>query len=492
MSNQLKNLLSFSFTLLLVVGGFHHPPLSSAEPPAERHSNPADPAAETRSEPIFVEIAKRVIPSVVNITTTSVVRKGQEHPSPESFSDSNNPFLKRFGEERREAPREQRVLGLGSGVIVDPSGYIITNSHVIAEAKEIRVILNDRREFTGKLVGSDDKSDIAVVKIDAKDLPSASWGNSSGLKVGEYALAIGNSFGLTETVTLGIISAVGRANVGITDYEDFIQTDAPINPGNSGGALVNIRGELIGVNTAIFSQGGGSLGIGFAIPSDMVKPVMESLIKTGRVVRGWLGLSVQEVTPELAKEFGLPKPEGALVTDVLPDSPAEKAGLRRGDVILEANGKGVESTGLLRNRVASSPIGSSVKMTVSREGQRQERVATVQEQPRGVARAETTPERKETTAPLSGVGVRELTPEILKTLQLPEGQQGVVIDQVSPGSSADAAGLQQGDLILEVNRSPARNVREYEAAVSKRKSDQTALLLINRGGRALFLTIRPS
>ncbi|MDC4203977.1 MAG: trypsin-like peptidase domain-containing protein [Candidatus Manganitrophus sp.] len=277
-------------------------------------------------------------------------------------------------------PHLLQVQGqVGSGVIIDPNGYIVTNHHVIADAKEIRVILNDRRAFSAKVVGSDMKSDLAVVKIDARNLPSASWGDSSKLQVGEYVLAIGNPFGLMETVTLGIISAVGRANVGIADYEDFIQTDAPINPGNSGGALVNIRGELIGVNTAIFSDGGGSMGIGFAIPSNMAKPVMESLMKAGKVVRGWLGISIQEVTSELAKEFGLSNPKGVLVGDLLINGPADKAGLRRGDIILEADGEPVESVGQFRNLTASASVGSPLKLNIYREGRPQTIGVTVEE-----------------------------------------------------------------------------------------------------------------
>ena len=374
MNEFLKMVLSFFLLAIQLVTNDPASTSHAAEPSPENQAA-ADPS---RSAPIFVEVAKKTTPAVVNISTIGT-RKGQDHASSDSFS--NDLFKKSFGEtpsDRSDRLREERVTGLGSGVIVDPNGYVVTNSHVIAEAKEIRVILKDRREFPAKVVGSDTKSDIAVIKIEADHLPSAPWGDSSKLEVGEYALAIGNAFGLTETVTLGIISAVGRANVGISDYEDFIQTDAPINPGNSGGALMNIRGELVGVNTAIFSQTGGSLGIGFAIPSNMAKPVMESLIKTGRVVRGWLGLSIQEVTPDLAREFGLSKPEGVLIGDLLPGSPAAKAGLHRGDVILQVDGKTVESSGQLRNLVASTSIGSVLKMSILRDGKPRNVAATVE------------------------------------------------------------------------------------------------------------------
>ncbi|TAK06048.1 MAG: DegQ family serine endoprotease [Candidatus Manganitrophaceae bacterium] len=427
-------------------------------------------------------------PAVVNIST--IGNRERDHASSDSFPEDSF-FRKFFGE---EPPQRRKMEGpvQGSGVIIDPDGYIITNQHVVEEAKEIRVILNDRREFPGKIIGSDAKSDLAVVKIDAQDLPAAPWGDSSFLQVGEYALAIGNAFGLTETVTLGIISAVGRANVGIADYEDFIQTDAPINPGNSGGALVNIRGELIGVNTAIFSEGGGSLGIGFAIPSNMAKPVMESLIKTGRVVRGWLGLSIQEVTPALSVEFGLSKPQGVLVGDFLVDSPADKAGVQRGDIIWEANGKSVDSTGQFRNLIASAPVGSPLKMKVYRGGRSKEIVAIVEEQPRDAVREEKPPEQKTSRPPASGIRVREMTPEGAEECRLHRGQPGVVVDAVAPGSSAEEAGLQQGDILVEVNRKPLGNVKEYEEAILKLKRDQTVLLLVDRGGRTFFMTVRPS
>ncbi|MFQ3573314.1 MAG: Do family serine endopeptidase, partial [Thermodesulfovibrionales bacterium] len=277
----------------------------------------------TRTNQALAEVASAVKPSVVNISSTKTIRTpGFQNPF------FNDPFFRRFfGEEFRffERPREFRQSGLGSGVIVDKDGYILTNYHVIKGADEITVKLSDKREFKGKIIGSDPKTDIAVIKIQAERLPAIKWGDSDKLKVGEMVLAIGNPFGLNQTVTSGIISATGRANVGIADYEDFIQTDAAINPGNSGGALVNIKGELVGINTAIFSTSGGYMGIGFAIPSNMVKVVMDNLIKKGKVIRGWLGVSIQQITPELAKQFGLKDDKGVLVGDVIEDSPAEKA-----------------------------------------------------------------------------------------------------------------------------------------------------------------------
>jgi serine protease Do len=442
------------------------------------------------ADQVFEEVAKRVTPAVVNISTTRVVK---EEGSGSSNPFFNDPFFQRFfGQEPfqlPEIPKEQREQSLGSGVIVDPRGYIVTNNHVVEKAQEIKVVLSDRREFKGKVVGSDPKSDIAVVKIDGKDLPTVSWGDSSRLQVGQYVMAIGNPFGLNQTVTMGIVSAVGRANVGIADYEDFIQTDAAINPGNSGGALVNTQGELIGINTAIFTRSGGFMGIGFAVPSNMARSVMESLVKTGKVIRGWLGISIQEVSPELAKQFGLSEPKGALVADVLPHTPAERAGIKRGDIILELDGKTIENAGQLRNLVAEIPIGKKVKIKVFRDKQEQELEITIGEQPKEAARGGKA--EAATSVALNGVEVQDLTPETASRLGLPRNQQGVVIDQVERGSLAEEAGLQQSDVIVEVNRKPIKNTRDYEQVVSKIKKDETVLLLIKRQGGSIFVTISP-
>lgn len=303
--------------------------LPAAPPPAVSEALPLE-VEPPESQQIFVRVSRGVLPAVVNIATVRAVRRQTEDAPRSPFFD--NPFFRRFfGDEffgPAPEPQERQVQGLGSGVIVDPDGHIVTNYHVVSRSRQIQVVLTDGRRFEANLVGSDPRSDLAVVKIEASDLPTVPWGDSAQMEIGEYVLAVGSPFGLRETVTLGIISAVGRANVGIADYEDFIQTDAAINPGSSGGALVNVRGELIGINSAIFSQTGGSMGVGFAVPSNMARPIMQSLIETGRVVRGWLGVSVQEMTPDLAEKFGLPEPEGALVSEVQPNSPADRAGLR--------------------------------------------------------------------------------------------------------------------------------------------------------------------
>ncbi|WDT75674.1 MAG: DegQ family serine endoprotease [Candidatus Manganitrophus sp.] len=449
------------------------------------------PPAISQAEQTFVEISKSVTPAVVNIATTRVVNRGEEAPG-FPFDD---PFFRRFfGDEspRRGQPRERRAQSLGSGVIVDPNGLILTNNHVVEKADEIKVVLGDKREFKGKLIGSDPKTDLAVIRIDAKELPTVSWGDSDKLQVGEYVLAIGNPFGLNQTVTMGIVSAVGRANVGIADYEDFIQTDAAINPGNSGGAMVNTHGELVGINTAIFTQSGGYMGIGFAVPSNMARSIMESLAKDGKVVRGWLGVSIQEVTQQLAKEFGLKESKGALVSDVLPNSPAEKAGFHRGDVVVQFNGQVVENSTQLRNLVAKTGVGTKAKVRVVRDKKEKELEVTIEEQPKDIAGSgDVEPDPEATSTALAGIEVRNLTPEVARQLGLNRNDKGVVITRVDPGSVADEVGLQRGDLIMEVNRKPVRDTDNYDELISKIGKDEAVLLLINRQGRTMFVTIAP-
>jgi serine protease Do len=341
-------------------------------------------------------------------------------------------------------------------------------------------------------VGTDPKSDIAIVKINAKDLPVITWGDSDKLEIGEYVLAIGNPFGLNQTVTQGIVSAVGRANVGIADYEDFIQTDAAINPGNSGGALVNARGQLVGINTAIFSRSGGYMGIGFAVPSNMTRAVMDSLIKTGKVVRGWLGVSIQEVTPDLAKQFGMKEARGALVNEVIPDSPAAAAGIQGGDIIIAFNGKAVDSPSTLRNTVAQTLVGKSVKVDVLREKKSVTVDVKISEQPKDIAQAEgETSQGDGKDTALAGVEVRNLTPDIARQLGLPPGTMGVVIAGVEQGSAAEEAGLQEGDVIMQINRQPVRNIGDFKRLAGKLSKKDSSLFLINRQGRKLFIAIRP-
>jgi len=443
----------------------------------------------------FVEVAKAVTPSVVNISTSRVSRLPEGHSGGAPFDD---PFFRRFfGDElfrRFEAPKDRRERSLGSGVIADAGGYIITNNHVVSKADEIRVLFSDKRSFTAKVVGTDPKTDIAVIKVDAKDLPTIPWADSDKLQVGEYVLAIGNPFGLNQTVTMGIVSAVGRANVGIAEYEDFIQTDAAINPGNSGGALVNARGELVGINTAIFSQSGGYMGIGFAVPSNMVRSVMEQLIKGGKVVRGYLGVSIQELTQDLARQFGVADTKGVLISDVLADSPAKRAKLERGDVIVEFDGRAVENPTQFRNLVAQTPIGKKVHVKFLRGGKERDLDVTIAEQPKTMA----TPESPEdeggearSAGAFAGMDVRELTPELARRFNLSREGKGVVVTRIADGSPAGEAGLQAGDLITEINRKPIANLRDFQNVTGSLASKEPALVLVVRNGRNFYLTIKP-
>lgn len=429
----------------------------------------------------MAEVVAAVKPAVVNISTTHTVKtSGMSTPF------FNDPFFNRFfGEEfgNMRRPREYKQSSLGSGVIVDKDGYILTNYHVIKDADEIKVKLSDNREFKGKVIGKDARTDIAVIKIGSDHLPTLSIGDSDKLKVGEVVIAIGNPFGLNQTVTSGIVSATGRANVGIADYEDFIQTDAAINPGNSGGALVNVKGELVGINTAIFSTSGGYQGVGFAIPSAMVKTVMDNLIKHGKVVRGWLGVSIQQITPELAKQFNLKEQKGVLVGDVTEDSPAERAGIKRGDVIIGYNGKDVEDPANLRNMVANTPPGKEVVLRAVHDGKAETVKVTVAELP-----AETQKLQGKIDNVLKGIQVQNITQDLRRNLRLPKQVTGVIITDVEEGSPAGGI-LSRNDVIMEINRKSVSNLGDFEKVVSGIRSDQNMLLLIYRDGSTFYVTI---
>lgn len=443
----------------------------------------------------FSAVVEPLLPAVVNISTSKVVKsqRGGENPF------FNDPFFRQFfgspfggdGEEGGQ-PREQKEHSLGSGVIVNPDGYILTNNHVVDGASDVQVTLSDKRQLKAKIVGTDPRTDIAVLKIPASSLATVTLGDSTKAKVGDIVLAIGDPFGIGETVTMGIVSAKGRRDLrleGPEGYEDFIQTDASINPGNSGGALVNTRGELIGINTAIISNGGGgNQGIGFAVPVNMARTVMEQILKTGKVTRGFLGVSIQEVTPDLAKAFNLPSAEGALVGDVTPDSPGAKAGLQKGDVITALNGQKVADYHDLRLRISQIAPGTAVKLEVYRNGQKQEMTASLGEYPE---KAQTAENSQQGEAPaLEGVQVENLTSDIAQQLNLPPGTHGVVITRVDPDSVAAETGLERGDVIQEVNRKPVNNVEQFRAAV-RTAGNQQLLLLLNRGGNTQFVVISP-
>ncbi|HXV67422.1 MAG TPA: Do family serine endopeptidase [Nitrospira sp.] len=421
--------------------------------------------------------ATRVIPAVVSIASTVMVRD-------QAFSDEALPFGL-FKE-----PPTRRQYGQGSGVIVSPDGYIVTNNHVVADAVDVEVILADRRQYKGKVVATDPKTDVAVVKIQATNLPAAVWGDSSNLAVGDFVLAIGNPLGLSRTVTFGIVSAVGRADVGVADFEDFIQTDAPINPGNSGGALVNINGELVGINTAIASPTGGSVGVGFAIPSNMARAAMQSLIKTGRVVRGFLGASTQDVSPSLGKIFRLPDVKGAIVTDLQAKGSAERAGLRRGDVVVRFDGRDVMDSGHLRNLVAQSPIGSKHRLDLIREGKAYQAELVIQEAPRERAKKNQAASTAVSTShPLTGVVFDDVTPPLARQMDLPV-TTGVVVTDIEEGSLAEVSGLQPGDVVLELNRQQVSNFMTLQRLADPLKPTDLALLLVNRQGNAIYIPIQ--
>jgi serine protease Do len=421
--------------------------------------------------------ASKVIPAVVSIASTVMVRD-------QAFSDEALPFGL-FKE-----PPARRQYGQGSGVIVSSDGYLITNNHVVADAVAVEVILADRRQYKGVVVATDPKTDVAIVKINATNLPTVPWGDSSNLAVGDFVLAIGNPLGLSRTVTFGIVSAVGRADVGVADFEDFIQTDAPINPGNSGGALVNINGELVGINTAIASPTGGSVGVGFAIPSNMVRAAMQSLIKTGRVVRGFLGASTQDVTPLLGKVFRLPDVKGAIVTDVQAKGSAEKAGLKRGDVVVRYDGRDVMDSGHLRNLIAASAIGSKHRLDVARDSKTIQIELTVQEAPRDrTKKSHAAVTSAPTGHPLSGVVFDDVTPPLARQMDLTVNS-GVVVTDIEEGSVAESSGLQPGDVILELNRQAVPNFATFQRLADPMKSTDLALLLVNRQGTVLYIPVR--
>src|SRR5262245_7102051 len=441
----------------------------------------------------FVEIAKSVKPAVVNIAATRSGKSGEGlHGLPH-----DDPFFRKFfGDEffKRDAPqREPKERGQGSGVIVESNGLIVTNNHVVNKADEIRVFLSDKREFKGKLIGTDAKTDSAIVKIEATGLSTIPWADSDQLEVGEYVLAVGSPFGLTQTVTMGIVSAVGRASMGIAEYEDFIQTDAAINPGNSGGALVNGRGQVGGIKTAIFSQSGGSMGIGFAVPSNLSRAVMDQLVRTGKVVRGWLGVAIQDLTPELATQFGISDTKGVLVSDVMADSPAKKAGVERADVIVEYDGRAMDSPTHLRNAVAQTPIGKKVSIKVIREKKAKTIEVTIVEQPKSLGQpgAEESRESAVPTGVLSDLDVRELNEELAARYGMKATERGVVVVRIKPGSTAEEMGVREGDIILEVNRKPVTSLKSYEQAASGLAKDQAVLLLLKRKGQTIYLTLRP-
>lgn len=431
----------------------------------------------------LVRIAKLTQASVVNVMTLGNLQEdGRSDPLPYlSPPDSRRFFNPNLGAPGLP-PSDQQEQGMASGVIISADGYILTNNHVVEGASDIRVLLTDQRRFKAKVVGTDPKTDLAVLKIQASGLPFLLWGDSAILQVGEIVVAVGNPFGLNQTVTMGIISAVSRVNMGIVDFEDFIQTDAAINPGNSGGALVNLKGELIGINTAIFSQSGGSMGIGFAIPSQMAKKVSKLLMTKGKVVRGWLGISIQAMTPALAKQFKALDTKGILLGDVTEGGAAQLAKMERGDIIKKYNGQAVADPQQLRAVVADTTPGTVVNMLIFRNGREQEIAVTVGELPRFIAPPSFS-RQAEGHHLMDGLIVEPLFPGQGR------GDEGVVVSDVPPNSPAERGGLQVGDVLIEINRKTVRFLKDFETFSKQLGPKESVLLLVHRGGATIFLTL---
>ena len=445
-------------------------------------------------EKAFAAVAAHVKPAVVSVYSEKTV-KFQEPDLPFPFGD--NFFGKFFGQRfshPRTLPREYSVpeRGMGSGMIIDKQGHILTNYHVVGDGGKLNVRLADQRRFPAEVVGTDPKTDVAIIKIKGKvpdDLPTLDLGDSDALQVGDLVIAVGSPFGLTQTVTQGIISATGRQDVGIADYEDFLQTDAPINPGNSGGPLVNMRGRVIGMNSAIATSIGQFAGVGFAIPVNMIKTVMPTLIKGGKITRGMLGVVIQEISEDLAKQFHLSEARGALVSQVQPDSPAAKAGFKVGDVIVGYDGTRVQSTRELRNRVAASTPGTRVNVDIIRDGKPETLTAVIGTLSEKLARAGAGPAGASEKLAALGLRVQTLTPQRARRYGL-ETEKGVLITGVDGGSRAAMAGLQAGDLIAEADRQPVASVDELQDVLTKAKNKETVLLLIKRKGGSLFVVLQ--
>jgi serine protease Do len=437
------------------------------------------PAFAKPVSPDFVELAKKNKPTVVNINTSKVVTPGAQFNRPFGNRGANpfDDFFDRFFDQTPRRPQTARSLG--SGFIISGDGYILTNYHVVAGADEIKVKLSDSREFKGVLKGGDEKLDIALIKIDAKgNLPVAPLGDSDTLEVGEPVMAIGNPFGLAQTVTAGIVSAKGRV-IGSGPYDDFIQTDASINPGNSGGPLFNSKGEVVGINTAIVA---GGQGIGFAIPINMAKEIIPQLKEKGKVTRGWFGVVVQPVTPELAQSFGLAETNGVLVSQVIKDSPAERAGLKSGDIIIEFDGKPIHEMHELPRIAANLPVGKKAAVKILRDGKVEEKTVTI-EQMKEVADDGAVVQEK------LGLVVTDLNKELATKLGIKE-QTGVIVAEVKPGGAAEEAGVASGDIIVQVDNTPTPTVPEFKKALEARKPGSVLRMLLRRGSNSIFVAMK--
>lgn len=449
-------------------------------------------AAGLALQKTFEAVSKAVLPAVVNISTTSLVSASPHMPP--MFDD---PFFKRFFGNPfgpGGAPQKHVERSLGSGFIISSDGTIVTNNHVVKNATKVTVLLSNKKSYQAKVIGTDPMTDIAVIKINPRSpLPVVTWGDSKNVVVGTIVLAMGSPFGLTQSVTMGIVSALKRSNMGIEQYENFIQTDAAINPGNSGGPLVNLRGEVVGMNTAIYTTNGGYEGIGFAIPVTMVRQVVQDLMTKGKVVRGWLGISIQNVTPVIAKQFALKKTSGVLVSDVLPGSPAEKARLKRGDVVVALNGTPVEDANDLRMHVAQIAPGRTAELTIVRSGETRKVDVRVGELPRKLAM--NAPQSNGSAGNfknvLKGLRVMSLNSDIRSQLGIPRSVQGVIIQAVQPGSAVEAAGLRRGDIVIEVDRKPVRSLSDFVGIARHIPESAEVLLTILHDGRHSYVSVSP-
>ena len=447
----------------------------------------------------FSSVAQKVSPSVVFIQAESI-RESRVEPDASSPFGPGSPFndelFRRFFGDRlpglpeRQKPRERRSVGLGSGFVfalekglLTGKSYVLTNNHVVEGADRVRVKLRDGREFEAKVKGTDPQSDIAVLELEATDIPALTLGDSARLEVGEWVVAIGNPFGLSHTLTAGVVSAKGRTGLGINDYEDFIQTDAAINPGNSGGPLVNLEGEVVGINTAIFSRSGGYMGVGFAIPINMAKGIASQLLDEGEVTRGYLGVVIQALTPELTESFKLGNRQGVLIAQILDGSPAQTAGLRQGDLVTSFKGEPVRDVGSFRNRVSFTPPGSRVKLEIIRDGRNRVVDVTI-----GRLDDQRVSQSNTESADELGLTVQTLTERLARQLEV-RADAGVVVTEVKPGSIAAVAGIQPGTLIHQVNRSPVKTAGEFAKRLAESSTNKQVLLLISRGGMSRFVVL---
>lgn len=503
MSAKIKITLLLLFLIGMLVGGLiysqldkSHQPIVPSTPQQEQVLVSAGdrPLTTLRDfNKAFVDIARNVNPTVVTVFTEKVFKVRREFGDLFSFE---NPFEDFFGDffgqkpYRRPEPEEKeyRQRGLGSGVIVSKEGYILTNNHVVEGADTVNIRIVDKRILPVKIIGADPKTDIAVIKVDVNNIQSIKMGDSDRLQVGEWVLAVGSplSENLAHTVTSGIVSAKGRSEVGLAEYEDFIQTDAAINPGNSGGAMVNLNGELVGINTAIASRTGGFQGIGFAVPVNMAKKVMDSILKHGTVIRGWLGLYIQDIDETMAKAMDLPTFEGVMVADVTKDGPADKAGLKQGDVILELDGKKVADSARLRNIIATMAPGTKVTLKILRNGKEKNIIATLGK----LETEKIVPETEERLEELFGLQVAPFDQEMAEKYRLDKSLKGVVVTKIDPYSPAHRAGLNEGDLIIAVNRKKLESIEEFNDMVLNLKKGDVVLFQVIRQNRSFYVAFK--